>query len=174
MALNEKQKRFISEYLIDLNATQAAIRAGYSEKTAGQIGHELLKKPEIADAIQKANDTHAEVTGITRERVLNELALIGFSSMATYLPSLEKGSLSGLTRDELAVVSEVTIEEKVIDPGDDEVVISRKTKMKLYDKRQALVDLGRHLQLFTDKIDHTNAGQPFAKVVIQMPDNGRS
>ena len=52
--LKPKQQRFVDEYLIDLNATQAAIRTGYSEKTAGQIGHELLKKPEIAIALQNA------------------------------------------------------------------------------------------------------------------------
>ena len=60
MALTAKQERFVAEYMVDLNATQAAIRAGYSEKTAGATGHENLKKPEIAKAIegarQKAQD----------------------------------------------------------------------------------------------------------------------
>lgn len=54
--LTDKQQRFVDEYLIDLNATQAAIRAGYSEKTAYSVGHENLKKPEIQKAIQEAQN----------------------------------------------------------------------------------------------------------------------
>ena len=60
MTLTAKQERFVSEYLIDLNATQAAIRAGYSEKTAGQVGFENLKKPEIEKAISDARSRVAE------------------------------------------------------------------------------------------------------------------
>lgn len=56
MALTDKQRRFVEEYLVDLNATQAAIRAGYSKKTAGQIGDENLRKPEIAKAVQEEQE----------------------------------------------------------------------------------------------------------------------
>lgn len=80
MALNEKQARFIVEYLVDLNASGAARRAGYSEKTAYSMGHELLKKPEIAEAIQAAKDERAQRTEITVDRVLQELAAIAFAN----------------------------------------------------------------------------------------------
>ncbi len=73
MALTEKQKRFVAEYLVDLNATQAAIRAGYSENTAGVIGAENLKKPNIAEAIQKAIDSRNERTGVTQDYIINKL-----------------------------------------------------------------------------------------------------
>lgn len=68
--LNPKQSAFVDEYLVDLNATQAAIRAGYSAKTAGQIGHELLKKPEVQAAIEARRKKMQEDTAITPEAVL--------------------------------------------------------------------------------------------------------
>lgn len=75
MALNPKQQRFVQEYLVDLNATQAAIRAGYSEKTAGQIGAENLKKPEIASLIKEALDKHTEEAGLTVQDIVDGLLL---------------------------------------------------------------------------------------------------
>lgn len=68
--MTPKQERFVQEYLIDLNATQAAIRAGYSEKTAGQIGEQNLKKLEISRAIERAQDKRAERLEVTQEMVL--------------------------------------------------------------------------------------------------------
>ena len=79
MALTPKQTRFVQEYLIDLNATQAAIRAGYSAKTAFAIGHENLSKPNIAAAITEAQAKRAERAEITADRVLEELGEIGFA-----------------------------------------------------------------------------------------------
>lgn len=69
--MRPKQEMFVKEYLVDLNATQAAIRAGYSQKTAYAIGEENLRKPEIAEAIQKAMDKRAEKVEINAEYVLN-------------------------------------------------------------------------------------------------------
>lgn len=71
MALTPKQKRFVEEYLIDLNATQAAIRAEYSEKTAYSVGHEILKKPEVQQAIQEAIAKRSQRTEITADKVLD-------------------------------------------------------------------------------------------------------
>lgn len=77
--LTEKQELFIQEYLVDLNATQAAIRAGYSENTAYSIGNENLKKPEIAEKIRELMAEREERTGITQDKVLDELAEVGFA-----------------------------------------------------------------------------------------------
>ena len=71
--LTPKQLRFIEEYLIDLNATQAAIRAGYSKKTARQMGTENLSKPAIQSALQKAMDARSERTAITQDYVLHTI-----------------------------------------------------------------------------------------------------
>ena len=72
--LKERQKRFVDEYLIDLNATQAAIRAGYSPKTAYSIGDENLKKPEIQEYISERMKDREKRTEITQDKVLKELA----------------------------------------------------------------------------------------------------
>ena len=76
--LTEKQKRFVEEYLIDLNATQAAIRAGYKVDSARDIGCENLTKPNIAEAIEKALAERSRRTGINQDRVVQELARIAF------------------------------------------------------------------------------------------------
>jgi phage terminase small subunit len=77
--LTPKQEKFCTEYLVDLNATQAATRAGYSAKTAGAIGFELLKKPQIQSQIEINRVEVAKTTGITPERVLQELGKIAFA-----------------------------------------------------------------------------------------------
>lgn len=71
--LTEKQKRFCEEYLIDLNATQSAVRAGYSPKTAYRIGAELLQKTSVAEYIKKLREEQSKRTKITADEVLNEL-----------------------------------------------------------------------------------------------------
>lgn len=78
MDLTDKQKRFVAEYLINPNQKQAAIKAGYSEKTAEQIGYQLLQKTSVAEAIAKAQRKREIRTDITADRVLQELADIGF------------------------------------------------------------------------------------------------
>ena len=87
--LPAKRQRFVEEYLIDLNATQAAIRAGYSAKTAGSIGEEILKKPEIQEAIQAAMKARSERTEITADRVLKELGRIAFLTSASSTTTTE-------------------------------------------------------------------------------------
>ena len=88
--MTKKQKRFIEEYLIDLNATQAAIRAGYSPKTAKDIGCENLAKPNISDAIDKAMAERSRRTGINQDRILLELARIGLAKITDVVSSLLK------------------------------------------------------------------------------------
>ena len=73
--MTPKQQRFCDEYLVDLNATQAALRAGYSKKTAYSIGVENLRKPEIQAEIQKRQNRLRNKLEITQEKVLRELAL---------------------------------------------------------------------------------------------------
>ena len=80
-ALNDKQKIFVFEYLIDFNATQAAIRAGYSKKTAYSIGNELLKKPEIKKFLEKYQNERAEKCGVKFDMIISELKKIGFANV---------------------------------------------------------------------------------------------
>lgn len=92
MALTEKQKRFVAEYLVDLNATQAAIRAGYSEKTAEQMGYQLLQKTSVQKAVQIAMKDRQQRTEITQDMVLDELGKVAFSKAADYTDSTLKYS----------------------------------------------------------------------------------
>ncbi len=156
--LTAKQQCFIDEYLIDLNATQAAIRAGYSAKTAYAKGSEMNKR--FAVEIAKAQAERSKRTEITQDAVLRELAKIGFSNMLDYVSVTDGGDLvpdfSALTRDQAAAIGEVTIEEYTEGRGDDAQNVKR-TRFKLSDKRAALVDMGRHLGMFKDKVELTGA-----------------
>ncbi|RSO56368.1 terminase small subunit [Acinetobacter lactucae] len=159
MALRGKQQRFVDEYLIDRNATQAAIRAGYSAKTATVIGAENLTKPNIQKAIEIGEAELAERTKITQDKVMKELEKIGFSNMLDYITITNEGDpvtdFSKLTRDQAAAISEIVVEEYTEGRGDDARNVKR-TKFKLSDKRSALVDMGKHLGMFKDHLVHSN------------------
>jgi phage terminase small subunit len=157
MPLNLKQQRFVAEYLVDKNATQAAIRAGYSQRTAYSQGQRLLKNVEIAAAVADKAEKQLEKIDITAERVLRELALIGFANIENYVRIGPEGDpyidFSGLTTEQAAAIVEMTVEDFKDGRGEDARDV-RRVKFKLADKRAALVDLGRHLMLFTDKVQH--------------------
>ncbi len=158
MALTAKQKRFVDEYMVDLNATQAAIRSGYSAKTARSVGSENLTKPDIASAIEKRQKRLADKYEVNQERIVAELARIGFSNMQDYMRSNSEGDpfldFSNLTRDQAAALAEVTVEDFKDGRGEDARDV-RRVKFKLHDKRAALVDLGKHLGMFKERVEHT-------------------
>jgi phage terminase small subunit len=153
--MSPKQQRFIDEYLVDLNAAAAARRAGYSARTARAIGYEHLTKPHIQAALTEAMNARARRTEITADRVLQELALIGFANMADYMRAGPAGDpvldFSALTRDQAAALVEVTVEDFVDGRGEDARAV-RRVKFKLADKRAALVDMGKHLGMFIERI----------------------
>lgn len=161
MALNDKQRRFVDEYLIDLNATQAAIRAGYSEKTAGSQGFDLLKKPEISDAIHAAMKERAARTEITQDRVLQELAKIGFADIRKAVKWGDGIAVRDPETDAVEIMNGVALvgSEEIDDATAAAVSEISQTaqgiKIKMHDKRAALVDIGRHLGMFTDKLEAT-------------------
>lgn len=158
MPLNLKQQRFVAEYLIDKNATQAAIRAGYSKRTAHVQGCRLLSDAKVSALVAEKAEKQVEKLEITAERILRELALLGFANMEDYMRVGDDGDpyldFSALTRDQAAALTEVTVEDFKDGRGDDARDV-RRVKFKLADKRAALVDLGRHLALFTDKVQHS-------------------
>ena len=138
--LTDKQKRFVDEYLVDLNATAAAKRAGYSEKTAYSMGQRLLKKVEIQAAIQKRQAKLRGKLEITQERVLEELAAIAFANGTDFATITH----NGLVR--LTPTDEVPEEKKKAVASIKEGQYS--TEIKLHDKVRALELLGKHLGVF--------------------------
>ncbi len=148
MSLSPKQARFVEEYLIDLNATQAAVRAGYSPKTAGQVGFENLKKPEIQEAITAAIQARSERTLAEADEVVLELKRLAFSNIREYVEWGPEGvklkESAGLDDAASRCIAEVS-ETKSEKGGT--------VKFKLHDKRGALTDLMRHLGLFNDNLN---------------------
>ncbi len=168
--LTDKQAAFVAEYLIDLNATQAAIRAGYSADTARQQGARLLTNVHIEQAIAEAQGERSARTEITADMVLKELAKIGFADMRKLLKWT--GNLPRMDLDRAEETGEVEISAanfvRLFDSdelGDDIVgAISEISqtkdgalKVKLHDKQAALVNIGRHLGMFTTKIEHSGS-----------------
>jgi phage terminase small subunit len=159
MALTPKQTRFVAEYLANgLNATKAAVSAGYSKKTAQEQGSRLLSNVMVAAAIDRKTEKRLEKLEITADRVLRELALMGFANMLDYM-TVEDGRLaefdySQLTRDQAAAIQEITM-DTAGGSGDGERKLVLRTRFKLGDKRGSLELLGKHLKLFTDKVEQS-------------------
>lgn len=156
--LTAKQQAFVTEYLVDLNATQAAIRAGYSEKNADKIGSELLGKTGVAEAVQAALNERAKRTEITADRVIAELAAIAFADLTDVAAWSEDGELNmlashQLSREASAAIKEVfsTTSTVTFDNGDERSTVYK--KLKQHDKLKALELLGRHLGMFKRDVD---------------------
>jgi phage terminase small subunit len=162
MALTPKQERFVSEYLIDLNATQAAMRTGYSEKTAYSQGQRLLKDVEIQDFIAEAQANRAKRTQVTADMVVRELARIGFSDLRKVLSP--GGSLLMPTEwddDTAASIASIEVVTNTEGTGRDEEgrkIIEHTHKIKVWDKNSALEKLAKHLGMFVEK--HVHTGDP--------------
>ena len=144
--LTEKQQSFVNEYLIDLNATQAAIRAGYSVNNADKIGSELLGKTRVAEEIGKALAERSKRTGINADRIVHELAKIAFFNPANVVNFDTSTVKKDASMDDLACIQSVKVKKIPTEEGD---IIER--EIKFYDKNRALEQLGKHLGMFTDK-----------------------
>lgn len=156
MALTAKQKRFCEEYIVDLNATQAAIRSGYSEKTAKSIGQENLTKPDVSEYIEHLMGKRSERTEITADMVLKEYAKIGFSNIADYLKVEERTVMSEEHGIQTYKMVNIFQTDEIDRTKLDAVSEIRQTKdgiaLKLHDKKGALDSIARHLGMFNDKL----------------------
>ena len=146
--LTDKQKRFVEEYLVDLNATQAAIRAGYSERTAYSIGQRLLKKVEVQEAIQQAQNKRSERTQITQDEVIRRLIEnvdISMGKKATVITIPSKSENGEVVGNDVA--------QFVYEPSA---------------ANKALELLGKHLGIFKDGVDITSGGKPLQPTIIEL------
>jgi len=161
--LTDKQRMFVKEYLVDLNATQAAIRAGYSENNADKIGSELLGKTRVKEEIQKGMDNRSKRLDITADKVLQELAHIAFDDIKNYLSYSTEKTVVSYDKDGEPITDYKTIVNlKNSDEIDTRNISEISTgpngvfRFKQYCKDNALVQLGKHLKLFTENIDIGN------------------
>lgn len=141
--LTEKQARFVEEYLVDLNATQAAIRAGYAKKTADVQGPRLLGNVRVQEEIQRAMTERSARTEITQDRVLRELAAIGFARTTDFVKITPSGRVQLTPTDELTEEQGRAVAS--IKEGKHGV------ELRLHDKLGALHLIGRHIGMFTGK-----------------------
>lgn len=155
--LRDKHEFFCREYLLDLNVTQAAIRAGYSPHTAGSQGHDLLKKPEILCRIEELKRERLAASKVTAERVIQELARIAFVDIRRVTgfgpDGVKLKQDSDLEEDHAAAISEVT--QTVTENGGS-------LKVKMHSKEKALELLCRHLGLFKDD------GMPSGVTIVNL------
>ena len=140
MKLTAKQQRFIDEYLVDFNATQAAIRAGYREKAAYQTGAMNLRKPQIQAEIARRQRDLQKRTEVSQDRVVKELARIAFADASVVCVT----DFDDLTEDQRAAIQGI----KPTNSG---------WEIKLCDKIKALELLGRHIGMFNDKLSLSGA-----------------
>lgn len=149
--LTAKAARFVEEYPVDFNATAAAIRAGYSPRSARAIGAENLTKPDICAALAAELERLKAKAARSADEVLAELEHIGFANMADYMRANSEGDpvlhFSELTRGQAAALREVSVETYMDGKGDDAREVTR-VKFKLHDKRAALIDLAKYHGLF--------------------------
>lgn len=139
MPLNDKQKRFCQEYAVDSNATQAAIRAGYSAKTAEVQGSRLLSYANVAEEIKRLQQKTTDDLGLTREMIIAELMKIGFSNITDYInKDFSIKDLIKLAKEKTAAIESITFDEETIGKKK-----KTKVKFKLYNKQEALDRLGK-------------------------------
>ncbi|WP_341649953.1 terminase small subunit [Thauera humireducens] len=161
MKLTPKQQRFVDEYLVDLNATQAAIRAGYSARNADKIGSQLLGKTRVSEAVACEMKAREMRTHITQDRVLQELAKIGFADIRKAvrwgegIAVRDPESAAVEIANGVALVGSEEIDDATAAAVSEISQTAHGIKIKMHDKRAALVDIGRHLGMFQNKLEAT-------------------
>ena len=152
------QKRFVAEVIITpQSAASAYLRAGSKSKNPDVDAAKMMAIPAVREAVAKAQKKVCDKLEITAERVLQELAVLGFATMDDYTEDDEEHglrlNLSKATRTQRAAIAEFT-EDTTGGAGDGERKAVLRTKIKLWDKPRGLELLGKHLKLFTDVVKH--------------------
>ena len=179
MALTPKQATFVEEYLKDLNATQACIRAGYSARNADKIGPELLGHSGVAMAISEAIKARSARTEITQDMVIKELAVLAFADMRNYADVEDGGGVTVKTFDQMPegatkAIKKIKERRRLLSAGEgdgDNVILDSNLELEHHDKLKALELLGKHLGMFKEQVQLTGAGDtPPVKVEFVRPD----
>jgi phage terminase small subunit len=165
--LTAKQKRFVLEYLLDMNGSAAAIRAGFSPRTARETAYQLLRKPHVQQELSKRMADVATRLEMRVEDVVREYVKIARANITDFLSfgpdGVDLKHSSERTPEQLAAIAEV----RMFAGGDGKKSVA----LKLHSKTDALLALGRHLGMFVDRHDLRVEGK--AEVRFYLPDNGR-
>lgn len=158
MPLTAKQRAFVEEYCVDKNATRAALRAGYSRKNAESIGYQLLQKPPVSDEIERELEQQQKTLRIDAARVLLEYARLAFAKHEkAYGPDGKLLPLREWPPDLRRCVASMDVDTRTSDDGKE---VTRLTKVRFHSKEKALEALGKHLNLFVDKVQLEGEGGP--------------
>lgn len=155
--MTSKQLRFIEEYLIDGNASKAAVRAGYSAKNSEKVGWEVLQIPAVREAIEAKRAEVAKKFELTRERLVGEYVKIGFADPSKYFKVDENGlpyiDMRDMGSDDWAAVASVQTEEAKDGKGPDARDI-KKSKVTLSCKKSALDSIAKIMGWSTERVQH--------------------
>lgn len=140
MKLTDRKRRFVEEYLVDLNMTQAALRAGYSANSAQKYAYRLMRDPAVAQAVAEAMEQRSVRTEITQDMVVRELAAIGFAKVTDHTSVCPDGAVKivpteGLTEQQRKAIAGIKVSRYGV-------------QVSNYDKVKALELLGKHLGMF--------------------------
>ncbi len=159
MKLTPKQAAFVREYLVDLNATQAALRAKYSTRTAPKIGSENLHKPGIRAAIDEAIAKRAAKVEVKSDDILRELLRIARVDIGdAYDDAGRLKDIHAIPEDTRRAIVGIDAEELYEWNENRREQIGTTRKVRFADKIRALEMLGKHLKLFTEKVEHEHKG----------------
>ena len=156
--ITDRMKKFVDEYLIDFNATQAAIRAGYSESTANEQGSQLLARPDIRELVAEGQKEIMERTQTFQDNAVAELKIVGFSDLADFLTVkdggiVEQKSFDQLTKEQTKCIKKIKQTVRTSHSSDGSILHQTATlEIELHDKLKALELLGRHLGMFNDTL----------------------
>ncbi len=156
--LTAKQERFCQEYLIDSNGSKAAARAGFSERSAGMAASRMMKNDNIRAKIDELLEKREKEAIVTASLVLKELLLIAKTDIAdAYDQNGNLKSIHEIPEDTRRAIAGIKVFEEFEGFGKERKKIGETRELKLWNKPEALELLGRHLKLFTDKVEHSFA-----------------
>lgn len=175
--LTPRQQKFVAEFLKHGNATKAAERAGYTKNRANQAGYQVLTNPDVAAEVEERRKRVLQEIDVDAEMIAAELARCGFANMEDFTRIVNGDPVpdfSGVTRDKMAAVQEVTVDTYMDGKGDDAREVKR-VKFRLTDKRQSLVDLAKLLGFWKEKHEHDvkHSWHDVLKKLEDDPANGR-
>jgi phage terminase small subunit len=166
--LDTREARFIEEYLIDLDPKRAAIEAGYSKSMAASKAYQWVSngkvKPHVYEAVRKQFQKRSERTELTQDMVVNELRKIGFADIRKVISWGERPVLEEMNEDDdlrtypVELIASENIDDDTAAAISEVVLTAQGVKVRLHDKLRALVNLGKHLGMFPQRLEHLGRG----------------